>query len=528
MDQNKNSVFTDLTPVDDADEDNTYSDALEYAFSVDRIKNIALTGPYGSGKSSIIRTFEKNSSYKFLNISLASFKEEGIGKVDSKSIERSILQQMLYGADANILPYSRFKRISTPSHPLLKSFLFVLWASISLLLYFNKIDPVDYLSFSIGSFEWFFGATLFALLLSVPVAIVNKLYKASFSVSLKKLSLKNAEIEAGDISEDSILNRHLDEIIYFFQVTDYNAVVIEDLDRFEDPEIFVKLREINALVNNNAKTKGIIKFLYALKDDMFVHTNRAKFFDFIIPVVPIINSNNSLDMMQRKIEKHHLKKEIDSQFLREVSFYVDDLRLIHNIFNEFTIYYRKLKSDNYNVTKLLSMMVYKNVYPNDFEKLHHGSGVLFDICNKKSEFLSRYKNRLRKDLEEATIIAPFDGTVANIGIKEGEFLSPADYSGTTIVELVDLGHMELTARVDELDVVKVKTGQKVLISIDAMPETKFEGLVTFISPVARELGTVLFEDEDEEKEYEVKIKFSIPKNSPIRDGMSATAEIIIE
>jgi len=137
-------------------------------------------------------------------------------------------------------------------------------------------------------------------------------------------------------------------------------------------------------------------------------------------------------------------------------------------------------------------------------------------------------DQAKKDLEEATIIAPFDGMVANIGVKEGEFLSPAAYTGTTIVELIDLRQMELTARVDELDVVKVKTGQKVMISVDAMPGTKLEGLVTFISPVAREPGAVLFEDEDEEKEYEVKIDFNIPENSPIRAGMSATAEIIVE
>ena len=134
-----------------------------------------------------------------------------------------------------------------------------------------------------------------------------------------------------------------------------------------------------------------------------------------------------------------------------------------------------------------------------------------------------------KDLEEATIIAPFDGTVANINVKEGEFLSPAAYAETTIVEIVDPRHMELTARVDELDVVKVKIGQKVMIIVDAMPGTKLEGQVTFISPVAREpVGVLLFEDEDEEKSYVVKIDFDIPENSPIRAGMSATAEIIVE
>jgi HlyD family secretion protein len=89
--------------------------------------------------------------------------------------------------------------------------------------------------------------------------------------------------------------------------------------------------------------------------------------------------------------------------------------------------------------------------------------------------------------------------------------------------------MELTARVDELDVVNVRAGQKVMISVDAMPGTKFEGQVTFISPIAREtVGVLLFEDEDEGKSYVVKIDFDILENSPIRAGMSATAEIIVE
>jgi multidrug resistance efflux pump len=135
----------------------------------------------------------------------------------------------------------------------------------------------------------------------------------------------------------------------------------------------------------------------------------------------------------------------------------------------------------------------------------------------------------QKDLNEATIVAPFDGTISKVGAKEGEYLSLAVFTEKTIVELIDPGHMELTARVNELDVVKVKTGQNVMISVDAIPGMKLEGQVTFISPVAKEpVGVVLFEDDDEEKYYEVKIDFDILENSPIRAGMSATAEIIVE
>lgn len=393
----KNSSYTDLTPVDDADSDGIYTDALSFALETPRIKNIALSGPYGSGKSSIIRTYEKNSDYKFLNISLASFKEDKKTSINSTLIERSILQQMLYGADANKLPYSRFKRISTPEKPLLKSLLLVAWAVVSISLYPYRSVLLDLETFS---FLWFSGILFLSFSISVPVVLLSDFYKASFGLTLKKISLKNAEIEADELSENSILNRHLDEIIYFFQATDYDVVVIEDLDRFGDPEIFVKLREINKLINDNEKTRDQIKFLYAIKDDMFTHNNRTKFFDFIIPVVPIINSSNSLDKMQERLKKHDFAKTIDTQFLREVSFYLDDLRLIHNIFNEFVIYYERLKSESLDVEKLLAMMIYKNVYPDDFEKLHHGKGALHDICKKKSDYLRKLKKQLKGQLEE--------------------------------------------------------------------------------------------------------------------------------
>jgi ABC-type transport system involved in cytochrome bd biosynthesis fused ATPase/permease subunit len=105
---NDNPVgYIALTPVDDADEKSNYFSALKFAIDSEQICNIALTGPFGSGKSSIIKTFEKNNQYKFLNISLASFKEGTEDQIQNNLIERSILQQMLYGSDASKLPYSR-------------------------------------------------------------------------------------------------------------------------------------------------------------------------------------------------------------------------------------------------------------------------------------------------------------------------------------------------------------------------------------------------------------------------------------
>lgn len=407
---NTASKFIDLMPLDNAGEVESYCQALGYAMDNNKIKNIAITGPYGSGKSSLIKTFESKHAYKFLNISLASFDEKNTqhnqpDSDDKKNllIERSILQQMLYGASANKIPYSRFKRIATPEHPLSKSFILFSWLILASFFWFYGAEIIDKTPTN-KLFSW--DTTLLSLWisfsLSIPVVLASDIYKSTFGLSLRKISLTNAEIETGDIAENSILNKHLDEIIYFFQSTKYDVVVFEDLDRFGSPEIFVKLREINRLINENDETTGNIKFLYALKDDMFANNDRAKFFDMIIPILPIINSYNSLDKIKSRVEACSISDQINAQFLREVSLYLNDLRLIHNIFNEYIVYSDKLKSKNLNTTKLLAMMIYKNVYPNDFEKLHHGKGALCRISQRRLDLIQSKKTRLDHLISETT------------------------------------------------------------------------------------------------------------------------------
>lgn len=226
---------------------------------------------------------------------------------------------------------------------------------------------------------------------------------ASFGLSLKSFSLKDIEIRPASDNQDSILNRHLDEIIYFFRSADYDLVIIEDLDRFEDTEIFVTLREINGLVNENAGVKRTIRFLYALRDDVFVSTDRTKFFEFVIPVIPIINTSNSIDTVLKQGKRLALDKRLNRQFLREVSRYLNDLRLIQNIFNEYAIYVANLETDDENTldaNKLLAILIYKNVYPRDFEQLHCGEGNLANILSRQDEFIAHDEMASRSEITE--------------------------------------------------------------------------------------------------------------------------------
>jgi predicted DNA-binding antitoxin AbrB/MazE fold protein len=440
---NIQSRFVDLAPKDDVDEDETYSDAILYATNNPKVSNIALTGPYGSGKSSIIQTFLKKHPQSALHISLAAFlpgsdsvpAKEGDSehakerdskntrgdvcspvKVSRQEIERSILQQMLYGADSKKLPLSRFKRIQSPSGVwrFFKS-LYIMFGIFALWYVLDQRDDIisgAFFDLNMDSIKnnWpKLGVFSFGVVFLWST--LHHFYVASFGLSLKSISLKDIEIKPANDDQASILNRHLDEIIYFFQSTNYDLVIIEDLDRFKNPDIFVTLREINSLVNKNAGVKPTIRFLYALGDDMFANTDRTKFFEFIIPVIPIINSSNSIDMVLKEGKRLELDVRFDRQFLREVSRYLNDLRLIRNIFNEYAIYLAKLEPDEENFTyrnKLLAIVVYKNVYPKDFEDLHCGVGILADILNLQDKLISdgesKYKTKI-VDLEKRLDVA---------------------------------------------------------------------------------------------------------------------------
>ncbi len=137
--------------------------------------------------------------------------------------------------------------------------------------------------------------------------IAVKLVRIFNNSKLNKLNIPSANIEIGDNNDKSILNHHLDEILYFFEVTDYNTVIIEDLDRFNDTEIFTKLRELNNLLNGSKQINKKIVFIYAIRDDMFQDKDRTKFFDFIIPVIPIINPSNSNEIIKNKLKKLNSK-----------------------------------------------------------------------------------------------------------------------------------------------------------------------------------------------------------------------------
>ena len=153
------------------------------------------------------------------------------------------------------------------------------------------------------------------------------------------------------------------------------------MDRFGTSNIFLKLRELNQLFNESKIVGRHITFVYAIKDDVFKDEERTKFFDYITTVIPVINPSNSKDKLKELlISKGFEVNEIPDDDLSEMAFFIQDMRILINIVNEYKQYREKLCTDKtrkLNLTKLLAMIVYKNYYPQDFAQLHRREGKVY-------------------------------------------------------------------------------------------------------------------------------------------------------
>ncbi|MBL7208823.1 MAG: efflux RND transporter periplasmic adaptor subunit [Dehalococcoidia bacterium] len=125
----------------------------------------------------------------------------------------------------------------------------------------------------------------------------------------------------------------------------------------------------------------------------------------------------------------------------------------------------------------------------------------------------------KDDLMNTEILAPFDGTVVDVGVKEKDQLSSFDYASKTAVHLVDTRTVKMEGVVDEIDIYQVEVGQEVIVVVDAMPDEEVSGEVAFISPFGTEEAGVV--------EFAVTIELD-PTEIELKGGLTATADIVVQ
>ena len=399
------------------------------------VKNIALTGPYGAGKSSVLQTLMRDyRKANYLCISLATLEDDTLYKelvekdkttneeankqmvptVKSKAnnnqktidkdainhlIEYSILQQIIYKEKAHKLRQSRLKRIQDikwkKALPISASLIVAVIAAIVLFMPdFIMVDSLCEVFSCSEKWKQIWDVICMLYIIIISIYILSYIIVSTYNSKINKLNFKNGEI---DIKENtSIFNKHLDEIIYFFEVTKYNVVIIEDLDRFDTNHIFLKLREINQLLNASNSIGRRIVFIYAVRDDIFHDTNRTKFFDYITTVIPVVNSSNACDKLISALQEKGVN-EITETTCKELGFYIDDMRILYNIVDEY-LQYRSKIGEKISSKNLLGMIVYKNYFPKDFADLHNRKGVVYTIISSKHKYIDEITESSQKKI----------------------------------------------------------------------------------------------------------------------------------
>lgn len=442
-----------------------YLEALKYGLQSEDINNIALMGPYGSGKSSILKTFQKENKddFVFLNLSLGAFSEESMllnesdqidteNKSDDDSsrnnrktkdnkkikretgtnwekLENSIVKQMVYRPRTKEVPFSRFKRIASVgfSNYMVMTIAVFLW-SISVMFFNNTFEiknKIHYLGrmlnnfFSINiKFQTFDFFVLLVFLCLSGMMIYRILVLITTTINISRIGTKDIELEVSKNS-NSYFSKMIDEIFYFFESTKYNVVVFEDIDRFGSIEIFEHIRELNFLLNESKQIDRKITFIYAVRENIFEDvideyseekesTLRTKFFELIIAIIPVLDSFNSKEYLKPIMAKKFPElfsgnKNEFGFFLKDISLYIDDMRLLKNIVNEFTIYKDVIGNLSYiDLKKLFAIIVFKNILPSEYAELQNNKGQIYETL-KGEEIRKNYTELLEQQLEEYLI-----------------------------------------------------------------------------------------------------------------------------
>ena len=421
-----NIIFQKLTPTDTVRME-VYEDAFKYIVENADIKNVAVAGPYSAGKSSLLESYKKKyGNKKFLHISLAHFGEttDQDIKDDAKNIETvlegKILNQLIQQIKVENIPQTNFRIKRTVNNISCLTF------SIGTVIFLLAIMHLRYFkawSNWIASLADSWLKTLlqkaanpYSLIISGIVATaisgigIYQIIKTQKNKNIfRRLSVQGNEIEIFGEEDNSYFDKYLNEVLYLFENSGVDVIVFEDLDRFDDNRIFERLREINILSNirlRNCKEKKEVeplRFFYLLRDDIFVNKDRTKFFDFILPVVPVLDSSNAYDQIKEHFEEGGIFTVFDDKFLRGLSLYIDDMRVLKNIYNEFMVYYNKLNTIELNPNKMLAMITYKNIFPRDFSNLQLNQGFVYELFNRKDEFIAQEKKKCEEEIENKKV-----------------------------------------------------------------------------------------------------------------------------
>ena len=446
-----NNKFNALTSEVLNENNEIYTEALDYAFGNNDIKNIAITGIYGAGKSTVWNTYVNKSKFNnVITVSLGKYENytkedyniqneasetkptdsdaagaEGLcgdeskkagGIDDENRVEEQIINQILSQIDPKKIPLSKYCFKSNKSDMSIRLHSLGLLSMIfSILLWEIRDMVISLFGESYKNCVSIVLMLLCAISLFVPMYCCLYNFYRGNKFRISKISFNGTEADMdNEMSDESVLDRDMKELVYLLGSSGTKIVVFEDLDRYNNISIYTKLRELNFILNNYVKINGDnkpVRFIYLLNDSLFCTSSRTKFFDFILPIVQILDYSTSNNKFKEYFGS--LKESLNEKILKYVSYYVGDMRLLKNIVNEYMVYSEiVLPQDNNSKVnkpseqdyserdKLFALITLKNVLPNEFELLQKGEGYIKTFFDELKSNMPDLKGKIKKNLEK--------------------------------------------------------------------------------------------------------------------------------
>lgn len=448
------TVLHPLTPKYQPEKHAIYFRAIKDALTWtgdDTVRNIALTGSYGVGKSSILRQVATDPDLKVIQVSLSTlgFGPDAGGKSDgprsgsdedsqqsnplretkTNQIQKEIVKQLLYTQMPEKMPGSRYRRTSAFRPK--RETLFALAAGVPIALAFFLLGWTAQLAtlFTVPA-DWSIAANA-GLVVVAALFVYGARFVTHNKIRIDSVSTGAATIKLSAAS-DTYFDEYLDEIVYFFEVVEADIVIFEDIDRFEDAHIFETLRELNTILNAAKQLNGrVIRFLYAIKDSIFeelgtraareaaagpdaplepngdaamlevARANRTKFFDLVVPVVPFVTHQSARELMASELASV-AEHGVSDDLIDLVAQHVPDMRLIKNIRNEFVIFREQvIKGSSLDLTDdaLFAMVLYKSTHLSDFEQIKLGKSALDKLYRDSRTIVTQETARLNSQIQ---------------------------------------------------------------------------------------------------------------------------------
>ncbi|TPW78049.1 YobI family P-loop NTPase [Schumannella soli] len=474
-----------LTPRYDAPAHDIYFGAIETALRRDDERaplNIALSGGYGVGKSSILQKVaaEHKGAVALISMSTLGFADDetrlegsaGIAANRTNRIQKEIVKQLLYGQDPVKMPGSRYRRITR--FRFWREFGLAALVSVPLALVFFLSGWASALTKFIhlpSDWAWMAAPGIYVagvlFIIGVRKVVHNRIY-------IDKITAAGTTFALSSRSE-TFFDEYLDEIVYFFERNKVDLVIFEDIDRFDDAHIFEALRSLNTLLNSAKQLQGRrIRFIYAIKDSIFeelgdraaaeelsgderdtsesertprdhvieglARANRTKFFDLVVPVVPFVTHRSARNLLKSALGQVPDHGVTDS-FIYRVGRHLADMRLIRNIVNEYAIFHdRVIKPRKLDLSsdQMLAMVLYKNTHLSDFEKIKHASSNLDDLYAVSrrlvNENIARRQQGIREKRRALQTLHPASARSKELGADLDTYLNAhVQHIGGTLV-----------------------------------------------------------------------------------------------